>query len=568
MVFFFDNSQQFINLKKKQPFIEIHFKVFINFVDHFKVPIGIVIITFASLAFLGSVFVSKANVATLYPDSCLGGWDNPINASGKPDLDSSAKPEEFTKGNSAVIKGTSEIYCGGFTGEIPSDTSPKNFILSLNWSIDDGSIIHNDIEQSDSGVVIPDSIVPEVIETPENNTDDAPETQKIDSDQQSFLDRFIPKVYAQDSETPEPISIETPPIIPEPTIPQEINDINTEVKSDTLPAPEENKDEDLQITDDTIVPSDDTESSQSTENSSASFSDTGNDVPVQVPAPVEEPTDSFMEVLYTIDGTVWNSLGKIGRNNWQNISFSIPLTSWEDLNQFQISLRPIQTIDTYPAIYLDGMLLSVEYESELKVEVEEAVPIYEITSIQNTGTKIFLTNEGTILSPDQILITGENDVLGNIAVYDKISEEVLLTTTVAEKIYPLDLSYFGEGEYIVINTSDPDSCSSRTLIECLSGFDFIGSASFSIKNKTAPPETLDSTQTIDNSNQNTGGIDPLPGSTLPQIPSDPIIENAPDKVLDIFNIDDISEQNNSTDNSAESQALPPIDTSSSQEVSF
>lgn len=565
---FFDNSQQFINLKKKQPFIEIHFGVFINFVDHFKVPIGIVIITFVSLAFLGSVFVSKANVATFYPDSCLGGWENPANASGKPDLDSSAKPEEFTKGNSAVIKGTSEIYCGGFRGEIPEDTAPKRFILSLSWSIDDGSVIHNEPQPLDLNANAIDSVTPQVIENPEDSSSNVPETPPetppVDTNEPvSWFDKLIPQVYAQEQDPlPDPL----PPVAPDPEILPVSDPVVLENSIDpqtdiTKPDTQINNDSESPVIQDDNVVSSDNPATITADNSEASSV-------TEVQNTTEEPADSFMEVSYTIDGTTWNDLGKIGRNNWQNVSFDIPLSSWEDINLFQIDLKPIQTIDTYPTIYLDSVLLSVEYESELKVDVKEAVPIYEITNIENTGSKIVLSNEGTILSPDQILITSESDSLGNIAVYNKTTGVILLTATVDGKTYALDLSYFGEGEYTVINTTDPDSCNSRTLAMCLSSPDFVGSATFSVKNKTAPPETTDNTQNGNDQNPNTGGIDPLPGSTLPQIPSDPIIENAPDKVLDIFNIDDTSQQNNSTDNPAESQALPPVDTSSSQEVSF
>lgn len=558
---FFDNSQQFINLKKKQPFIEIHFRVFVNFVDHFKVPIGIVIITFASLAFLGSVFVSKANVATFYPDSCLGGWDNPLYASGKPELDSSAKQEDFTKGNSAVIKGTSEIYCGGFKGEIPKDTSPKRFVLSLSWSIDDGSVIHNEPQPFDLNANAIDSVTPQVIEAPENSTDSVPETPSVDSNApQSFLDKLIPKVYAQEQDS-------LPPVSPDPEIPPASDPVapenNVDSNTDTLQA-------DPQINNDEIPP--ETQTSPDANVASPYSPTTDNSGTLEVMEnlkPVEEPADSFMEVSYTIDGTTWNDLGKIGRNNWQNLSFDIPLTSWEDLNQFQISLKPIQTIDTYPTIYLDGMLLSVEYESEVKVDVKEAVPVYEITNIENSGTKIVLSNEGTVLSPEQILITSDSDTLGNIAVYNKTTGVILLTTTVEGKTYALDLSYFGEGEYTVINTTDPDSCNSRTLEICLSSSDFVGSSTFTVKNKTAPPETTNNTQIDNDQNQNTDGINPLPGSTLPQIPSDPIIENAPDKVLNIFNIDDGSQkQSDQTDAPVENIVLPPVDTDSGQEVSF
>src|SRR4030043_1605147 len=51
----------------------------------------------AVFIFAGGIFgyllISRADVAYLYPTSCLGGWENPQNAQGKPDLDKNAIPE-------------------------------------------------------------------------------------------------------------------------------------------------------------------------------------------------------------------------------------------------------------------------------------------------------------------------------------------------------------------------------------------------------------------------------------------------------------------------------------------
>src|SRR4030042_6172975 len=66
--------------------------------------------------FIYGTFI-RAEKASFYPTSCLGGWQNPQNAEGKPDLDEGAPGEDFNSKNSAVLQNAiSELYCGGCKG--------------------------------------------------------------------------------------------------------------------------------------------------------------------------------------------------------------------------------------------------------------------------------------------------------------------------------------------------------------------------------------------------------------------------------------------------------------------
>lgn len=554
---FFDRSQSVINLKKKKPFIEIHLGVITHFISEYRAPIGIILICFLSLSFLGTVFVSKANVATFYPSSCLGGWENVGNASGKPDLALDASIESYTKANSATLQGTGEIYCGGFKGEVPTDTRPKKFILSLRWSVDDGSIVHN---AGDELLVPPASTdtneqaVPEVLPAPENQDSTLPETIPVEnppaSDQQSFIDFLIPKAFAQDGEVappaPEALAPEvvTPPTLPE--VPPSDSSVQIDTQTDTVTQP----------VDTTSTP--DAEVAPEVSNGETTGTQGETILPTE-----PEVSDAFMEILYTMDGTTWMSLSKISRTNWQGGTFEIPLASWDDINLIQIALRPLTTIDTVPTVYLESMLMTVEYEDEIPVIVEEATPLYKITEINNTSADFTLSNDGTLVVPDQILVTTTSEKIGGLAVFDTKSEVLLLNTQIAMQTYALGLSYFKEGEFTVVQTTDPDMCSTLTLNVCTDSTYFVNQASFVVINKTAPPETdtqpvIDSEISPDTRDQSAT----TDTSSLPEIPNTPTL---PDTVLNVLNSFDIPTlpESSSTENT-----LPPVDTAQGEALTF
>ncbi len=75
----------------------------------------------------------RADIATFYPETCLGGWSNPRNAEKEGETSSNADPSQFNDKNSAILdKNTSaDIYCGNFNGTFNDATIPKKIIVSL-----------------------------------------------------------------------------------------------------------------------------------------------------------------------------------------------------------------------------------------------------------------------------------------------------------------------------------------------------------------------------------------------------------------------------------------------------
>ncbi len=169
-----------LSLRKKDDFkIEInltHVKNFFSKNRKLVTPIGIlvlVIIVF-SIAMKG-----KANIVNFYPETCLGGWENPSNASGQPSVSSDAQGSDFTRDNSAFLRNrTAQMFCGDFGGEVPSDSVPRKFTVRFSWFVDDGSYDKGEKiinEALDEGRTIDTIIDTDTVETaePQENSSNA-----------------------------------------------------------------------------------------------------------------------------------------------------------------------------------------------------------------------------------------------------------------------------------------------------------------------------------------------------------------------------------------------------------
>ncbi len=125
----------------------------------------------------------------------------------------------------------------------------------------------------------------------------------------------------------------------------------------------------------------------------------------------DESPNNFLEVLYTFDGVVWKSLGKVNEASMKYRTFEIPVTattSWNDMQQLQIKVKPIQRIDVAPTVYLDGIKVEVLYETPvlhqhpdfsrdtiLKDKSDEGVRVVSIINSDTNITEIWYTTTDT-----------------------------------------------------------------------------------------------------------------------------------------------------------------------------
>jgi len=97
-----------------------------------------------------------------------------------------------------------------------------------------------------------------------------------------------------------------------------------------------------------------------------------------LPAPAE---DSIFTILYTLDGKTWKSLGTVTQAEIGQKDFEIPIDniqSQTDLSNIQINIQSATTLDQDLTVYLDGMSLSVQYDSSVtQIVQKESIPIPE-----------------------------------------------------------------------------------------------------------------------------------------------------------------------------------------------
>lgn len=71
-------------------------------------------------------------------------------------------------------------------------------------------------------------------------------------------------------------------------------------------------------------------------------------------------SDDFFDVRYSFDGTHWTSAGQVNADNWDGFSITVPATSWEQLQNLQITIDTISTLSPRPRVYLESMELQTE----------------------------------------------------------------------------------------------------------------------------------------------------------------------------------------------------------------
>lgn len=391
----------------------------------YKIPLGIFVLAIGLFFAIHLIFV-KADVATFYPTSCLGGWTNPSNAEGEPNV-ADGNTITFDKDNSAVLaeNTVSNIFCGGFKGDIPKDTYAKKMILTFSWDTE-----KNIPAVPTDALSIPTTdINPEIIEVPSTSPD-----------------ANIPDVEAP---------VENIPAQPA-----------QEMPSDTVPVPE----------------------------TPVSF--------LNLFTSKAEASDEFLEVLYTIDGTNWKSLGTVDEAHLHFSVFEIPLpenAKWSDMSNIQINIKSLDTIDHTPSVYLDGMSLQITYGEISDIEPTTDSGLYMTTALSDS--KDFNLNIRNSDKIDELVISGTAP-LGNIAIFNTSTSAVVLTTFVEDSKYIIQPEYFGEGKYVFILTKDPNSCSDLTLEACRASSLYTGEGQFSVSSNDVG-KSVTSEIPVETSNHNT-----------------------------------------------------------------
>lgn len=321
---------------------------------------------------------ASAQVSSFYPTTCLGGWKNTEKATGAPDA-RGGEAEQYGDANSASISNVvAQIYCGGFTGEIPADTLQKKIFLRFSWALKNPeatSVIHTEPaeqqENENEHSTLPAEAsltVPEPTLEPQSEAVSEEATAAQEEETQAGPSEALPAEHLpvpQESPTlgsPAEARPESPVAPEEPTA---LNMFFSTAYAQEIKVEEEAiaaSTADDAVADDAVL-------------------ETNMKIQIETEAEAETPStipaSALLEVLYTLDGNNWQTIGHVSHIT-NDLSFAMPMDIFatiEDLARVQIAIRTTPTFDSVPTIYLDSVWLDVEYQ---KIPVTKGISGFKV----------------------------------------------------------------------------------------------------------------------------------------------------------------------------------------------
>lgn len=438
-------------------------------IEHRKkvIAIAVAIALTVVLLFLLSYENVRADSVMLYPKTCFGNWKNSDAAAGTPILTLDSPQEDFNESNSALLVDESQLTCTGFGGEIPDGTVPNKLKVSLVWSVDNGEVDHaikeippvtidTLLNEGEKGLPVID---PVTIESKEGEKkDETSDVVPVAETQQQTEESSVPIPEIETKSEPEAPSNSEPMtfLFTKKAFAQE-TDVSTAAASDSS-GTSSAIDEVQSI--DPIAPLVETTSKE--------------------PVSDNEGQNNFMEVLYSVNGDEWISLGMIKRSDWKSASFEIPISNWSDIDSMQLALKPLQLIDKQPVVYIDAMSFEISYDS--------FADLMKQNDNSSDQKKLIITK----LLPVEggMKITQRFDLdQGNILVFNSSQER---TVTVAnpssleqvtffigqDQTYELPSYQLSAGDWSIISLPIESSCGGLPYSDCVKNKDAKVEATF------------------------------------------------------------------------------------------
>jgi hypothetical protein len=424
-----------------------------------------------------------AESAIFYPKTCLGGWHNPSLAGGEPETDKEGV--SFTDQNSAVLDAnvSADIFCGEFLGDIPKDTNPNGVVVRIMMS-DKGETATTSISGSSFTAQAGAILDANASSSPDFTLTESSTTATTTPDASSSLPSAEPEPIDTSSDTP------VTPTTPADTVP---------APSDTAPQSflhtrsivsfldhmlgsfidrayaEDAATDTLQVDTPTDLSASSTIDATGTDSLPASTTESIADASSTAPA------SQLFEVLYTLDGKTWGTLGVLSKNEISGAQFTIPLTAsstWVDITQLQIQIKRLATFDDVPSVYLDGMSLEVTYgkQQDLHEELTGDPKRYDIAVATSTdGIQI---SEG-VGGDGKFLNIGAPSG-GQLIIYSDEDGTVKFSMGVGSDPVAVSSYIFDSGSYTAIMTNRVNGCTGLTRDECRDDKALIGWTQFDI----------------------------------------------------------------------------------------
>lgn len=309
-----------------------------------------------ALFFLGLLFLiypltQSANSSFFYPETCLGDWEHPSYAAGRPDGIGT-----YGEGAAVLSSPNAGLFCSSFTGEIVEGALISSAVLRFSLHIGalsaenatrpseaEDSLGGSDEATSDEADNLQDVPADDVTE---GTTDDS--VDETVTSGEAPADNLLLKDVAGGEES-------------EPEAEQSLNGLNGEQEN---------------------VPPEDASGSEETSLRSTFFAlvPRAHAEEVEISEERGAPLQDVLRVRYTLDGTTWKDLGIIQHTDGEDVSFQIPLTEWSDIELLQVLVQGIENDEVVP-VYLDAIGLVVSYTSNTDDELFEQPLLLNVPSV-------------------------------------------------------------------------------------------------------------------------------------------------------------------------------------------
>ncbi|MBI2035115.1 MAG: hypothetical protein HYT12_00325 [Candidatus Liptonbacteria bacterium] len=368
--------------------------------------------------FLYTTGLTRADVQQFYAGKCLGSWQNPQFAEGM--TETTIGTSTFSNENSATLtpsaSSSEQIFCGGF---LPPDYEAKGVIdhiaLSFVWNLEFPPLAvsssSEDVATTTATVefeatttepeLTPTSwllhyLFPRAMAEGEETVEPAPAETTIETtaetttetttaapaEEQALPDQAeITTETAPDETMPEPsdtnnvgatttteaivgdgdvatTTVEDIENIATTTIEDETGSSGTPSKADvateTTSTMEESNNENIGGEVLGVSSGDDATTTLMAATSTATSTEIADDI---------NPTEGFLLIRYSLDGTNWFNLEQVNRDNWPDFTVSLPIVSWEEVENLQISITEVLGAeDRAEIVYFDGAVIEVHFD--------------------------------------------------------------------------------------------------------------------------------------------------------------------------------------------------------------
>ncbi len=323
--------------------------------------VAIVIIFCVSLYTL----TARASIYNLYASMCLGGWENTHLASGVPEANELGGAPIFTQVNSARLDASAhaQIYCGGFAGDILENTVPKNILVKFSWAVEYPKL-NTEVLQVEDTAATTDSAA-QIEGNIQIKNEDANATGAFDqSAEKSNAELGPAAAESGESETLAPTESVSEPESEAVSAVEESTPQPQETTSEPSPepAPQEPSASILNFFATVVYAQEILDTVSSTTDA---IEETATTTP-DIATPTSISAYGLVEVLYTLDGVEWKSLGFVEKDEFGSKYFEIPIeevSDWENIAKIQIGIQSVPVVDgVAPIIYLDSVWIETEYE--------------------------------------------------------------------------------------------------------------------------------------------------------------------------------------------------------------